>query len=82
MVPPLNLVVAQSGVPKRIQMDNDLEFISKEVDLWALPRGSSWISPGRGSPRIMRSWNRSTAFFSVVNLTFTRNYYLNNQEKY
>lgn len=59
----LNLAVEQYGVQERIQMDNGPGFVSKEVDLWSYARVVVWISPGRGSPRTIFSWNRTTAVF-------------------
>jgi len=32
-------VIAEVGCPTTVQPDNDPEFISKELDLWAFMRG-------------------------------------------
>jgi len=39
VVETLDLAIERFGTPKRIQRDNDTEFISKEVDLLAYSRG-------------------------------------------
>jgi len=38
------------GIPKRIQVDNGPEFISKELDLWAYSRGVSLDFSRPGKP--------------------------------
>ena len=43
-------VIAEVGCPTTVQPDNDPEFISKELDLWAFMRGVTLDFSRPGKP--------------------------------
>ena len=52
-------------VPKRIQVDNGSEFISKALDKWAYDNQVTLDFSRPGKPTIIRSLNHSTAAFAM-----------------
>jgi putative transposase len=63
VVTALNLAGARYRVPESIRVDNGLEFISKEVDLWAYAHGVVLDLSRPGTPRTVPSSKPLTAAF-------------------
>lgn len=61
VVQTLERVCRQVGYPQTIRVDNGSEFISRDLDLWAMPMMSRWTSPGPANPLTTASSRRSTA---------------------
>ena len=51
----------QLEVPKAIRVDQGTEFVSRDLDLWAISAASRSTSPDRASPLTTPSSSRSTA---------------------
>lgn len=50
VVATLDRICRKTGYPKTIRVDNGSEFVSRDIDLWAYPRGVTLDFSRRGKP--------------------------------